>query len=116
MSDSILAVFYRKPISLAEIKSTRVGFDGGTCEVRIIERKVMTASEYDDFADNFLLGRPWLEGKGGHSIKRNGDHAAEIHHAIEVTAPDRETLYVNPSGHSYARYVGIVVNASQKEV
>ena len=112
MSDPIFATFYRKALNLAEIKSGRFGYDGGLCEVKVIETKSLTSSDYDAFASDFLLAWPWLDGKGGASLKRNADTLDEIHHCIAVTAPDRETLYVNPHGHNYARYVGIVLTKS----
>lgn len=107
MSDPVFATFYRKALSLAEIKSTRWGYDGGTCEVRIVETKEMTATEYDDFVSDFMVAHTWLDGKGGSSLRKKGDTTEEIHHCIAITAPDRETIYVNPHGHSYARYVGV---------
>lgn len=115
MSDTIYATFYRKAISLAEIKTTRHGYDGGTCEVKVIETKELTPADYDSFSSNFMMAWPWLEGKGGASMKRSGETVEEIHHCVAVTAPDRETLYVNPQGHSYARYVGIVLSQPDKE-
>jgi len=45
-----------------------------------------------------LARREWLAGKGG--------WRGEIRLAIAVVAPDRETLYVDPSGSDYGRYVG----------
>ena len=41
---------------------------------------------------------PWLEGRGGDS---NG-----LTQVVAITAPGRETLYANPEGYSYARYIG----------
>lgn len=109
MPDPILATFYSKAFSLTEIRATRLGYDGGTCEVKVVETKEMTTAEYDDFAADFMMAYPWLGGKGGSTLKRKGGSIEEIHHCIAVTAPDRETLYINPHGHSYARYVGIRV-------
>nr|CUV31814.1 conserved protein of unknown function [Ralstonia solanacearum] len=43
------------------------------------------------------MSRDWLRGKGG---GRLGSYFC-----IEVTAPGRLTLYVNPEGSDYARYV-----------
>lgn len=109
MSDHIFAVFYSKSFSLEEIKSGGLGFEGGTAEVKVIETKAMSAADYDAFASDFLFVWPWLDGKGGTSTRKRGDEIEDIHHCIAVTAPDRETLYVNPDGRSYARYVGIVL-------
>ncbi len=109
MSDPIFAVFYSKSFNLAEIKSGRFGFEGGRSEVKVIETKTLSPSEYDAFANDFMFAWPWLDGKGGTSTKRRGDEIDDVHHCIAVTAPSRETLYVNPDGRSYARYVGIII-------
>ena len=70
--------------------------------VRITETIELTAREYDAFTNGFLKDRSWLAGKGG---VMNG-----FTKAIAVTAPERTTLYVNPEGYSYARYIGISLN------
>ncbi len=109
MSDPIHALFFCKTLSLVEIKSGQLGRDCDTYEVKVIETKEMTQSDYDSFASNFTLARPWLDGKGGSSIKRSSDSAEEVYLCIAVTTPDRKTLYINPQGYNYARYVGIVI-------
>ena len=42
--------------------------------------------------------RDWLSGKGG--------YVGEARLCVEVHAPGRPYLYVDPSGSDYARYVG----------
>jgi hypothetical protein len=59
----------------------------------------MTAAEYDAFIAKPLASREWLAGKGG--WKNNN-----VRYAVAVTAPERETIYVDPSGSDYGRYVG----------
>lgn len=93
-------VFFRKPMSLKEIESGAFKDEGEMTEAGITERVVLTTQDYDDFASNFSLARPWLEGKGGFKNK--------IRQVIRVTAPDREDLFVDSSGYNYARYVGFL--------
>jgi hypothetical protein len=54
-------------------------------------------SDFDAFASSLLVSRDWLRGKGGGT----GDG----YFCVEVTAPGRPYLYVNPEGGDYARYV-----------
>ena len=109
MSDPIIAVFFRVVPSLDAIKSTPIDCEDRTVEINIIETKKMTTAEYDAFTADFLADQPWLNGKGGSKIKPVGDSAEEVYLCIAVTARARKTLYINPHGHSYARYVGIAL-------
>ncbi|MDP2433521.1 MAG: hypothetical protein Q8O33_16070 [Pseudomonadota bacterium] len=83
--------FARKPVDLSE-----VGGNGQT-KVYITETKELTPAEFDEFARSLLVSRDWLRGKGGGI----GDGSL----CVEVTAPGRPYLYVNPEGSDYARYV-----------
>ncbi|GHU15393.1 hypothetical protein AGMMS50225_28610 [Betaproteobacteria bacterium] len=49
-----------------------------------------------------LADRDWLAGRGGY-LKDDGRSV------VEVSAPNRTTLFVDPSGSNYGRYVGIRV-------
>ncbi|WP_390622841.1 hypothetical protein ACEQUB_03342 [Ralstonia syzygii] len=82
--------FARKPADLSEVRGKEY------VEVYVTETKELTTTEFDDFASGLLVSRDWLHGKGG----RLGSYLC-----IEVTAPGRPTLYVNPEGSDYARYV-----------
>jgi hypothetical protein len=88
---SIRLPFARKPESLREMCAS------GHERVYVAETVEMTTAEYDAFAATFYEPRSWLKGKGG--CVDNG------HVCIEVHAPDRPYLYVDPSGGEYARYV-----------
>ena len=83
--------FSRKPGSLAEV--------GGAerCKVFVIETREMSSTEFDIFANHLLASRDWLSGKGG--------YCEDGRLCIEIKAPGRPTLYVDPSGSDYARYV-----------
>ncbi|XAQ41697.1 hypothetical protein PEE19_14300 [Ralstonia solanacearum] len=83
--------FARKPADLSEVRGKEY------VEVYVTETKELTTAEFDDFASGLLVSRDWLRGKGG---GRLGNCLC-----IEVTAPGRPTLYVNPEGSDYARYV-----------
>ncbi|RAA05451.1 hypothetical protein [Ralstonia pseudosolanacearum] len=84
-------LFARKPADLSQVRGQEYA------EVYVTEIKELTTAEFDDFAGNLLVSRDWLRGKGG---GRLGSYFC-----IEVTAPGRPTLYVNPEGGDYARYV-----------
>ena len=102
MTTTIRARLTRKPCKLDEVlhnSDSSAPLESITIEFH----KELTAAEYDAFASNLLEDRDWLAGHGGHS---NGQRSV-----VEVSAPGRTTLYVDPSGGSYGRYVGVAVNA-----
>ena len=99
MNSTIKVGYARKPSCIGDVKESPFGLD--PLDTTVVETRAMSAEEYDAFAQDFYASRDWLDGKGG---SRNG-----VMLAIEITAPGREPLYVNPEGHSYARYVGIRV-------
>jgi hypothetical protein len=88
---SVRLPFARKPANLGEV--------GGQDEAKIYvaETKELTTDEFDAFARSLLASRDWLRGKGG--------GAGDGYLCVEVTAPGRPYLYVNPEGGDYARYV-----------
>ena len=83
--------FARKPVDLRDMSAT------GDYIVYVTETRTMTPEEFDGFAANLLTSRDWLTGKGGYV--GNGSLC------VEVLAPGRPYLYVDPSGGNYARYV-----------
>ena len=102
MSTSIHARFTRKPCSIDEVHHN--SDPSVPPEVITIEfRKELTATEYDAFANTLLEDRDWLAGRGG--------HADGHRRVVEVSAPGRTTLYVDPSGSSYGRYVGVAIES-----
>jgi hypothetical protein len=90
----LVAIFARKPCTLED-----ACFSGRPERIRIEDRRELTADEYDAFAEDLTRSRGWLSDKGG--------RIAGATQVVEVTAPGRKTLYVNPEGSDYARYVGI---------
>ena len=67
--------------------------------IDIAWRKALTEAEYDAFANTLLQDRDWLAGLGGHADGRR--------RVVAVSAPGRTTVFVDPSGSRYGRYVGI---------
>jgi hypothetical protein len=88
---SVRLPFARKPADLSEVG----GF--GSTSIFVTETREMTPSDFDAFASNLMKSRDWLRGKGGGT----GDG----YFCVEVHAPGRPYLYVNPEGGDYARYV-----------
>lgn len=88
---SVRLPFARKPADLSEVG----GF--GNTRILVTETRGMTQSDFDSFASNLMKSRDWLRGKGGGT----GDG----YFCVEVHAPGRPYLYVNPEGGDYARYV-----------
>ena len=83
--------FARKPADLADICAS------GEDIVYVTETRVMTPAEFDAFTRNLLASRDWLAGKGG--------YAGAGRLCVEIHAPGRPYLYVDPSGSNYGRYV-----------
>ena len=83
--------FARKPVDLDEVGGH------GQIKVFVTETRVMTPAEFDAFARSLMASRDWLAGKGG------GLEGGYL--CVEVMAPGRPYLYVNPEGSDYARYV-----------
>ena len=83
--------FARKPADLNEVG----GY--GQQKVFIIETREMSPAEFDGFAATLYKSRDWLKGKGG------GAYGGYL--CVEISAPGRPYLYINPEGSDYARYV-----------
>ena len=102
MTIATRARFARKPCSLDEVLHN--SDPSAPPESITVEfRKELTVGEYDAFANTLLDDRDWLTGCGGHA---NGSRQV-----VEVCAPGRTTLYVDPSGGSYGRYVGVAIDS-----
>ena len=102
MTTTIRARFTRKPCSLDEVLHN-TDPSAPPESITIDLRKELTATEYDAFANTLLEDRDWLAGRGG--------HADGHRRVVEVSAPGRTTLYVDPSGSSYGRYVGVAIES-----
>ena len=88
---SIRLPFGRKPATMSEIAGSE------DCTVYITETREMEPAEFDSFAKNLYKSRDWLKGKGGYY----GDGRL----CVEVHAPGRPYLFIDPSGSDSGRYV-----------
>lgn len=66
----------------------------------IIETRQLSEHEYDVLASDLLIGWDWLVNKGGYYV--------DGRMCVEVKAPGRPTLLIDPSGYEYPRYVAIL--------
>lgn len=99
----IRARFARKPCSLDEVLHN-ADPSAPLEPIEIELHKELTEAEYDAFANTLLQDRDWLAGLGGHANGRR--------RVVAVSAPGRTTVFVDPSGSSYGRYVGIAETTS----
>jgi Large polyvalent protein associated domain 29 len=100
--------------------------------VKITERIELSNADYDWFVSHLLCDLSWLKGKGGSGTTANieGDFydltkfqqqewsEKSYSMVLEVYAIDRPSIYVDPQGFSYARYVAfpVAVKAISAEV
>lgn len=101
MNPRVNVRFARKPSDMQEIESTARDEYAEVCECEIAETIALSTPEYDAFTKSFWRDHAWLDGKGGYKNLRR--------QVVAVTAPERTTLYVDPSGSAYGRYVGTEV-------
>ena len=94
----IRARFARKPCSLDEVLHN-ADPSAPLEPIEIELHKELTEAEYDAFANTLLQDRDWLAGLGGHADGRR--------RVVAVSTPGRTTVFVDPSGSRYGRYVGI---------
>lgn len=99
---TLYARFACKAVNLAEVRREAPTDRRGSRLIVIAER-FMSEAEYDAFAANLLADYDWLDGLGG-------GPDAWSRRVVRVSAPDRETLFVDPSGYRYARYVGLAIS------
>ena len=85
--------FARKPAHLREVSET----SDRSNLVYVIETREMTPAEFDALSSSLLRSREWLKGKGGYV------GAGRL--CVEVRALGRPSLYIDPSGGDYPRYV-----------
>jgi hypothetical protein len=98
----IIKVLYsRKPADWNEIKYCLSLSHQYASPTFVAEIKDMSDCEYEDFIANPLVSRDWLNDKGG-TIN-------DIRQSIAITCAGRPTLYVDPSGYDYARYIGLEI-------
>ncbi len=99
----VSAAFVHKPGDGERLVEQLAG-EKKTEQARIIESRNLSTAEYDAFVGDLFADHDWLKGKGGIEPLPQG---GQQRHVIELMAKDRQTLLVDPSGHGYARIVGI---------
>ncbi len=88
---SVRLPFGRKPSDITDIAGC------GDSIVYVTETREMEPEEFDGFAMNLYKSRDWLKGKGG--------YLGQGRLCIQVHAPGRPYLFIDPSGGDYPRYV-----------
>ena len=73
-----------------------------TNEFLITYKVIMTKKEYNYFINHLLEDYEFLSGKGGWSETDDGE--LEYFLGVAIVCQDEETLVIDPSGSSYARY------------
>ncbi len=100
-TETLRVRFTRKPCDLNEVLHN--ADPDKTANTVVVEKHIeLNDAEYDEFAENLLADRAWLKRLGGWLNR-------DVRSAVMVTAPERTTLYVDPSGSAYGRYVGVAV-------
>ena len=97
--------FARKPKDMEEllawIAPDEDGYQDSPKQTLVDRVFTLSNAEYDDFASDMLMARDWINGGG------TLPSAQVTHIAIAIESDGRPTLYLDPSGHNYGRYVGI---------
>lgn len=94
--------FARKPNDMHEVLAAARDEDDKGHLVRIIEHRRLTPTEYEALSSDFMGIYEWMRDKGGWD--RDGNRLA-----IKITCPGYPTLFIDPSGAFYGRYVGVEV-------
>lgn len=83
--------FAHKPATLSQVGGC------GLVKVYVTETRFLTSDEFDALARSLLASRDWLRGRGG--------WVDDGYLCVEIAAPGRPYLYINPEGSDHARYV-----------
>jgi len=94
--------FARKPYNL-DSALNQLHLEDEAQPIKVQSTCRFTATQYDGFVEHFLSTWDFLAGRGG---VENGYRLV-----VKVSAPRRRTLYIDPSGSDYARYVGFADEA-----
>ena len=93
----------RKPSDLDEVKSITRANSDRLETVAVVETINLTPAEHKRVCKSPLNDYGFLKGKGGYSDEH------EYRQVVEITADGQPTLYADPQGASYCRYLGIEV-------
>ena len=90
----------RKPSDIDEIKELCQRYNNQAEEVTVAETVNLPPLWYDAVCRAPLDDYIFLSGKGGYDDENHRQ-------VVALQCPDKPTLYVDPSGSSYCRYMGI---------
>ena len=94
----VLVKFSRKPMGVSDIAGAQSS--SGSTDARIKVDKRLSSQEYDSFLKTPLSSRDWIATASRKMQESPGRGV------IQVSAPGRRPLYIDPSGFDYARYIG----------
>ncbi len=100
--ETIRVRFARKPSDMHEVLSAAHDENDKGHIIRVIKHRRMNLAEYQALTSDLMDTYEWMRNKGGWD--RDGTRLA-----IKVTCPGELTLYIDPSGAFYGRYVGLEV-------
>lgn len=92
----------RKPIDIEEVLSLTKKYKAEAETVRVAEMIMLTEAQYNSICQKPLKDYDFLSGKGGY----DNDGKRTV---VELTCEDKQSLYADPSGSAYCRYLGIEV-------
>ena len=92
----------RKPSDLDEVKSTTRANSDRLETVAVVETINLTPAEHKRVCRNPLADYDFLKGKGGY----NKDNQRQV---IALECDGQPTLYADPSGSGYCRYLGMEI-------
>lgn len=93
----------RKPSDLEDVIQMTRKYGSQDSETVVIAETIrLNEQTYKAVVEHPLLDRDFLAGKGGY----NDDGMREV---IALTCKGHKTLYADPSGSSYCRYLGVKV-------
>ena len=71
--------------------------------VAVVETIILSLAEYKKVCRNPLNDYDFLKGKGGYCDEH------DYRQVVEIKAEGQPTLYADPSGSSYCRYLGVEI-------
>lgn len=89
----------RKPQNMKEVESDMRAGHGDRVKAVVDKSYTLSKSEYEAFVYDFNRHTTYLSREGG--VDPDGTV-----HVVEIKAPGMKTIYVDPEGYDYARYVG----------
>ena len=93
----------RKPSDLDKVKSITRANSDRLETVAVVETIILSLAEYKKVCRNPLNDYDFLKGKGGYCDEH------DYRQVVELKAEGQPTLYADPSGSSYCRYLGVEI-------